>query len=713
MIESNTSDDPLAGVLQRSLRATDVSFVLTDANAPGLPIVWVNDAFTRTTGYPVDEVLGRNPNLLHGPGTDLEQSRVLAEAVTDGRPATVTLLNYRRDGSAFWNQVSVSPVPDDRGQVTHWVGIQVDVTDQVEHSDAQQHSIDAERRARTGLTLVAQVSELLSDLEDPYVLREIAGLLGDQVVDWAAFFLDDGGLRAAEGIDASFHEPVMSGRRRARTHAGPSQAAGHDVVQDLLDGGSDEPVEVPLAPETGGPSTRRLVELVRAALDGRGPLPDVVVVQAVPGRCGGRGVLATLPRDGHGLVGLDENDRTVLYLVVRRVGMAVDNVRLYAREHRLAETLQRAMLPEQDEVKDLDVWTYYAPSSGHAQVGGDWYDVLQVNPDVIALVIGDVVGHDAEAAAAMGQLRSVVRSYAFEDSEPGAVLDRVDQLVAGMRIRRSASLVFATLTRTATGWSLSYSRAGHPPPLVARGSEVVQLSEAGGAMVGFGYTGRSTGQHELAPGDVLVLYTDGLIERRDRTLREGLRALVEVTGQVGALDAAGVGEELLSRLADEPEDDVAVVVVRIPDLDSDAVPTPGAPSPRRRRWSLPSEPASIGRARHAVLRTCAAWEIPGVASAELVVSELVANAVLHGWGHVVLRLFDTGEGLRIEVEDSNPAPPVATDGHPGRVGGYGIQIVERLADWGWRPAGTGKLVWARVRPVPVGGLTSARKPGQP
>ena len=81
---------------------------------------------------------------------------------------------------------------------------------------------------------------------------------------------------------------------------------------------------------------------------------------------------------------------------------------------------------------------------------------------------------------------------------------------------------------------------------------------------------------------------------------------------------------------------------------------------------------------------------------------LVANAVLHGWGHVVLRLFDTGEGLRIEVEDANPAPPVTTDGHPGRVGGYGMRIVERLAEWGWHPSGTGKLVWARVRPVERG-----------
>jgi len=106
----------------------------------------------------------------------------------------------------------------------------------------------------------------------------------------------------------------------------------------------------------------------------------------------------------------------------------------------------------------------------------------------------------------------------------------------------------------------------------------------------------------------------------------------------------------------------------------------------------------VGRARHAVVRTCHAWEMPDASNAELVVSELVANAVLHGYGHVSLQLYDTGDGLRIEVEDGNPAPPVTTDGHPGRVGGFGMQIVERLADWGWRQSSRGKVVWAKVRP---------------
>lgn len=704
----NRDPDPLGEVRDRALRSTDVSFVITRV-APGAPIVWVNDAFTRTTGYTLEEVVGHGPALLHGPGTDLVDAHRIGEAVRAGRATTVTVLNYRKDGTPFWNQVSVSPVRDTDGAVTHWVGVQVDVTDQVRHSAAQQESIETERRARAGLALVSQVSDLLSELDDPYVLREIAALLRPDVVAWAAFFLDDGGLRAVDAIDAVVHHTSVAPRRHEDPDGGGART-GLDPVQDLLDGVVEGPLELVLDTDDDhpGPATRALARRLRATVPPNDAGPRTVVVHAVQGRRRTLGVLVTVPRQGVGLAGLDQHALTVLYLVVRRVGMAVENVRLYAREHRLAETLQRAMLPEQAEIRDLDVWTYYAPSSGHAQVGGDWYDVLQVSPDLVTVVIGDVVGHDVEAAAAMGQLRSVVRSYVYDSADPGAVLDRVDQLVAGMRIPRSASLVLATLARRADGWEVRYSRAGHLPPLVLGTGAATRLDGAGGALIGFGSGDRRSATAHLGPGDVLVLFTDGLIERRDRTLRDGLEALAEIGTRTWGSDAAGIGEQLLSRLADAPEDDVAVVVVRVP--DPDAAPTDDR-SPRRRRWSLASEPASIARARHAVVRTCQAWGIPGAASAELVVSELVANAVMHGWGHVVLRLFDTGEGLRIEVEDANPAPPVTTDGHAGRVGGFGMRIVERLGDWGWRPSGEGKLVWARVRPQDFRSREPGREPG--
>ncbi|MBO1753123.1 SpoIIE family protein phosphatase [Actinotalea sp. BY-33] len=677
--------------------------MMTDARAVGSPIVWVNEAFCRITGYSAEEVLGRDPSLLHGPGTDRDAARTLGLAVQEGRHATATVLNYRKDGTTFWNQVSVSPVPDADGEISHWVGIQVDVTAQVQHADAQQSSIEAERRTRSGLAIVAQVSDLLVDLEAPAMLREITVLLR-RVVAWSGFFLDDGGLRPALGIDVGALDtaPATRGRRGRGGQVGAGTAP-RDEVQDLLDGLAEGPLRLDLDADDPGPTTAWLVEHLRSGPAGLPEPPRHVVVHVVPGRRRNPGLLVSVPQTSD----LDETAHAVLGLVARRVGMAVENVRLYAREHGLAEALQRAMLPEQDDVKDLDVWTYYAPSSAHAQVGGDWYDVLQVAEDQVAVVIGDVVGHDVEAAAAMGQLRSVVRSYAHEMAEPGVVLDRVDKLVAGMRIPRSASLVLATLVRDEEGWLLRYSRAGHLPPLVVRQDEVTRLDGAGGALVGFGSRARETSAYRLRPGDVLLLYTDGLIERRDRGQREGLAALEEVSTGLHGHDAAGAGEVLLSRLADSPEDDVAVVVVRVPDPESEAAPAAG--TPRRRRWSLPSEASSIARARQAVLRSCQAWDIPGGPSAELVVSEMVANAVLHGWGHVVLRLYDTGQGLRIEVEDSNPAPPVATDGHPGRVGGYGMRIVERLADWGWRPSGSGKLVWARVHPVPISSARGRRE----
>ncbi|MCV2395335.1 SpoIIE family protein phosphatase [Actinotalea sp. M2MS4P-6] len=681
-------DDVLAETRDRALRSTTVAVVITAALPTGTPIVWVNDAYTRNTGYTLAEAVGKDPNLLHGPRTDHTVTHRLADAVRRGEPATMTALNYRKDGSEFWNQVSISPMRDGDGRITHWVGLARDVTDQVAHADAQAASILEERKAREGLVMVSRVSDLLFDLDDPHVLAEIADLLQEHTVGWAGFFIDDGGLRATTGIDAGAEHL----RRRRKLPAGAP-----DPVQDLLDGSTAGPLEVRLDATEMGPTTQHLVDHLLGPVRER-PGLDAVVVHPITGRRVVQGVLVSAPRHGSGLAGYSEHELRLLYLVVRRVGMAADNARLYAREHQLAETLQRAMLPEQAHVADLDVWTYYAPSSNHAQVGGDWYDVLEVTPGHVVVVIGDVVGHDVEAAAVMGQLRSVVRSYAHDDSEPGVVLDRVDQHVSGVRLARPASLVLASLTHGEGGWLLRWSRAGHLPPVLVRRGEARVLTEPSGTMIGFGAGGRGTGSEELRPGDLLVLFTDGLIERRDRPLRAGLEALVGVAGGVGSVDAAGVGEVLLSRLADAPEDDVAVVVLRVPDPHAGLIVEDA--DGRRRRWSLPSEPGSIARARHAVLRACETWGIPGQQSAELVVSELVANAVLHGWGHVVLRLFDVGGALRIEVEDANPSPPVSVDGHEGRVGGYGMRIVERLADWGWEVTDTGKMVWAVVHPTP-------------
>jgi PAS domain S-box-containing protein len=702
------------------------------AHPPVWPVVWVNTAFTDATGFTLDDVAGPAADLVALAAEDSSGLHQLRDAVLAQR-ATSALLRLRRsDGDWFWARTVVTPVlGTDGAEPTHWVAALVDVTDEVDRDEAVAAEVEVVRRESEDLALIGTVSDLVMDLDDPYALRAIAELLQRRVVGWAGFYVDDDGLHATDGVDGS-RTPRQPGRRNGSAGS-PSPAfiprrgsrpAGEDLVQRLLDGEGEGTPVLDLDTAAGhepGTASAWLAADLRARVPGGADLGHVVVLP-LPGRHRVLGVLVVVPhaaparaedaRPAPARGGVDARTRTILSLVARRVGLGMENVRLYAREHRVAETLQRAMLPEQAEVDGLDVWSYYAPNVVYAQVGGDWYDVVQVAPDVVGIVIGDVVGHDVEAAAAMGQLRSVVRAYAFEVTEPGAVLERVDQLVAGMRIPRSAGLVLTTLTRRepedggCPTWHLEYSRAGHLPALRVRAGEVVLLDDAGGPLIGFGDGSRRTARHDLLPGDVLVFYTDGLIERRDRALLDGLNALREVAAGATAVDAAGIGEELLARLADNPEDDVAVVVVRVPDLTD----TSGhGGNVRSRRWQLPSEPASIARARHAVLRTSHAWELGDAANAELVVSELVANAVLHGWGRVTLQLHDTGDGLRIEVEDSNPTPPVATEGHPGRIGGFGMRIVERLADWGWRPSRGGKVVWARVRPSepPVTGARPA------
>jgi len=675
------------------LEAMDVAVMVADIINGGSWVTWVNTAFTRVFGYTLDQMHDFALNRLMGEETDMAEIDRMYQAVRRGNRASVTVTAYCADGTSFWSSFTMSPVFAG-DMVVGWVGVQHDVSDFIRRSQQDRRSYELERRARIGLSTVGVASDLMAEVDNPAPLRSVAQMLSGDLVSWAGFFDVDGGrLRPLVGVEP----PEDSrGRRRAADLDGASRGGVEDPITAVLTGEEPERGWIDLAadysPDTPVADLQAVLRPHRAAF---ASAADRVLVVPVVGRRRTLCVLAVLPRVTD-MVDAEsaEEIATIIELVARRVGLTMENARYYAQEHRLAETLQRAMLPEQAHVADLDVWTYYAPNAEHAQVGGDWYDVIHVSEEAVGVVIGDVAGHDVEAAATMGQLRSIVRSYACELVEPGVVLDRVDALVAGMRVPRSASLVYAALTPAGKEWDVAYSRAGHLPPLLIRGGAVTSLAGAGGSLIGFGTRPRGTAHARLIPGDVVVFYTDGLVERRDRAMRAGVVALEATCADLSARDAAGVGEELLATLADAPEDDVAVVVVRVPEPGTTGLD--GSATPRRRRWQLPADPPSIGRARHAVLGSCAAWGIEDTAAAELVVSELVANAVMHGWGRIGLRVEDTPAGLRIEVQDENPEPPTELEGHETGIGGYGLTIIGRLAEWGWEPADGGKVVWALV-----------------
>ncbi|MGJ7442563.1 SpoIIE family protein phosphatase [Aquipuribacter sp. MA13-6] len=695
----------------RAVIATDLAFTISDPTQPDNPLVWANPAFERTTGYTSEEATGLNCRFLQGPDTDPETVRRLSEALRAQRAVTETLVNYRKDGTAFWNQVSITPVLDAAGRLVNFVGVQVDVTERVLVQEQRERALLAEQRARAGLVLLDRVSDVVIELDAAAAMSRLTDVLAGSVVPWAAVLRLDRSVEVVAASGGGTEELVGAGRRM-----GPAVAdlATDDPLRAVLEGFLQEAVVDLGTARRAGTVTGWFAQAVTGRVeDAYLALPlsgrdDVIAVLLVG--------LGDRPADDAGPAPVGEDLHKLVRVVARRTGLSLENARLYAREHSLAETLQRSMLPQQAGIPGLDVWAHYTPNVDHAQVGGDWYDVMPLGEDVTGVVVGDVVGHDVEAAATMGQLRSVVRSYAYEVEDPGSVLMRVDHLTAGMGIARMASLVLMTLRRRDDGqWDLSWSSAGHLPTLVcsprrrsapdgdaASGADAVtgytvrSLDSAQGTMIGLQEGARRSDTVRLRPGDVVVAYTDGLVERRSRPMAQGIETLKGLLQRCTAVRADGVGEMLLAELGDSPEDDTAVVVLRVP-MDVADLPVPRAEATRQRRWQLPSDPSSVGKARHATMRACAVWGVPQADLAEVVVSELVANAVLHGWGMVQLRLYDTTSGLRIEVEDANPQPPRLVPHRPLGEGGHGLHVVNEVARWGWSPTRSGKLVWAQLR----------------
>lgn len=662
---SACDDTMIERSLVRALRTSGVPMLALDEN---MRPVWVNEAFVREFGMTLEVLASHRGSLLQHPATRLTDPSAAFAAIADRRENTQVIQIRRADHTWTPTLAWATPVLDG-DRLDLWL-IRLDTLASASVGLVRS-LVGQERRDLQVLADVAQVSTNLSSAGD---LEATARVLVGSVVRRADFLVDLGSH--TDGSDPD------------------------DPASQVLTGGGDGMADLDLSVDWPPGSLAHLVatRLRDSARPGNrvpevGPDdPEIFTLLAVPGRHSVVGLLAVVPLSGAGMAELDQATLGLLRVSARRVGTALENSTLYLRAHRLAETMQRAMLPQQAEIDGLDVWTYYAPNIVDTQIGGDWYDILPVQPGTAGVVIGDVVGHDVEAAATMGQLRAVVRAYTLEGNAPEQVLARLDQIVAGMHVSRAAGIVCSTLTATDDGWQLDYCRAGHLPPLLRRDQSVTYLNDARGPMIGFGQDATRVGSTiGLQPGDVVVYYTDGLVEHRGRNMRDGLDVLARVVRDATGPDAAGIGEEMLSRLARHAEDDIAVVVVRVPSETASSLVS------RRRSSALPHDPSALRMARQAVRSACDDWNLPRTKSAELVVSELVANAVNHGWGEVTLQLADVGDALRIEVADGNPTPPVATDGHPDRIGGFGIKIVEQLADWGWRQTSTGgKVVWAKM-----------------
>ncbi|MFE7512450.1 SpoIIE family protein phosphatase [Streptomyces sp. NPDC057540] len=398
-----------------------------------------------------------------------------------------------------------------------------------------------------------------------------------------------------------------------------------------------------------------------------------------------------------------ERDRALAVELAARAAVCIDNARLYRREHERALILQRSLLPPGDpEAAGLDIACRYLPGTAATEVGGDWFDVIELPGHRTALVIGDVMGRGLRAAVAMGELRTAVRTLAQLDLEPAEVLSHLDEIARGLgapigaqqsRTHKNrgpelsevylATCVYAVydpVTRRCT-----FANAGHlPPVLVEPGEEALLLDVPPGMPLGVGGEPFEEVEVELPEGALLALYTDGLVESRDHPLDEGLQAFRRaLTDPDRPLE--DVCDRVLTSLnTGHGEDDIALLMARIQGLPSEAVGD----------WQLPREPRSVGRARELARAQLAAWDLDAlVDTVELLVSELVTNALRYGEGEIRLRLL-RDRTLVCEVWDAGLVQPRRRRARDTDEGGRGLQLVGLLSSsWGSRRTPRGKTVW--------------------
>ncbi|MFI9808410.1 SpoIIE family protein phosphatase [Streptomyces sp. NPDC052301] len=388
----------------------------------------------------------------------------------------------------------------------------------------------------------------------------------------------------------------------------------------------------------------------------------------------------------------DSEELALAEELVARAAVSIDNARRYTREHSMAVTLQRSLLPRSlPEQGALEIAYRYLPAQ--SGVGGDWFDVLPLSGARVAMVVGDVVGHGLHAAATMGRLRTAVHNFSALDLPPDELLGLLDELVGridqdetpedGAAVTGATCLyaVYDPVSRRCT-----MARAGHPPPAVVAADGSVEFADIpAGPPLGLGGLPFETTELELAEGSRLVLYTDGLVEDRERDIDVGLDLLGDALRRTPGASPEETCRTVLDVLPARPSDDVALIVARTRVLGPDRVA----------EWQVPSDPAAVSQVRGSVTRQLADWGLEEAAfSTELILSELVTNAIRYGRGPIGVRLLRE-RTLICEVSDRSTTSPHLRYAASTDEGGRGLFLVAQLAErWGTRYTSDGKIIWA-------------------
>ncbi|RVU23091.1 GAF domain-containing protein [Streptomyces antnestii] len=396
----------------------------------------------------------------------------------------------------------------------------------------------------------------------------------------------------------------------------------------------------------------------------------------------------------------DEEELSLAEELVARAAVSIDNARRYTREHAVAVTLQRSLLPRAlPELSALDIGYRYLPAQ--SGVSGDWFDVIPLPGSRVALVVGDVVGHGLHAAATMGRLRTAVHNFSTLDLPPDELLSHLDDLVGRIDQDEDQDEVGADGVTGVVGATCLYaiydpvtrrcvmaSAAHLAPALVHPDGTVTYPDLPTGPPLGLGGMPFQTAELELAEGAQLVLYTDGLIEDRRRDLDVGMELLRDaLAGHPDRTPEESCQAVLDELLPGRPQDDVALLIAR----------TRGLPPDRIADWDVPLDPAAVAGMREAVSQKLDEWGLSELAfSMELVLSELITNAIRYGSEPIHVRLI-RDRTLICEVADGSSTSPHLRYAATMDEGGRGLFLVSQMAErWGTRYTPQGKVIWAEL-----------------